>query len=321
MGLKTTYLAAVLVLISQLFLLLGIFLPFHKVSFFTFWIPRVARMDTYPLWINFPPGKNDFKTFCEYTPLGDSRWCRRLEGPNHDIQDLSHRMCSSAMRYIWPRFCSGLTGAHLNGMGVACAVAVNMFLMVTAIYVIFHYTTRKANPQYRVVASTCGFVGALFVVCVLVLYYIFVIMELDAITIGGLGGMAKVVLEASHSVGVSEGYIICWLGVSAQLTALILFNFARSEFDEWVYEENKANEEFRREEMLYGGMDYAQTSPSFQPQPIMQPPMMPGPMMQPPVMVIQQQPVGYFVGPTQPMAMGGGTGGDFGLPPAGMQQY
>lgn len=334
MGVKVGFLVSGFIATSMVMLILGLSLPQHTLSFFTLYGVRVARMWTYMGSVQTDSGSNDFcRALRQIVAEENLNWCESLDGMT-DIQDVQHRFCSPVFERVWPSFCIGLSGAYAYGMGMILVIVLNLGLQVIAMYLLFDYGNRKANPKYRKASMLALAAGLLMVVMMLTFYGFQVLTNLSSVqSSSGVSSVFAAVLSVSKGTGVSSGYLMLWTGALFQFVALCLYSQAKTSSQEHFYQEGKALREHKEEleaagygAAAAGPMAMAPAAPG-QAQGFGQPMGMPGHpqgfaaqpagfvMQQPQGFVMQQQQQGF--GMQQQQGFGvqqhQGRGGDFGV--------
>lgn len=255
--------------VSQILILIGLVLPMHKMSFFSAWLVRVARMSTHVLWVYIPSDCSDFCWL--FRRFGIDRridWCHSHEHWDgiQGLLDSAHRLCAPALYHIWPAMCNGLSAAYGAGWIMIVSATLNMFLQLIASYLLYDYSWRKANPRYRMTALSCTSIGTLLMFFSLGFYYILVIIQLDNVYGGGLGMLVSGILSMSRGFGMAEGFVLISFGTSLQVVSMFMFCLTQSESREDEYEDYRMNKEFQesigKDQNEYGSFP----APSQQPQ-------------------------------------------------------
>merc|ERR1719221_2353774 len=86
------------------------------------------------------------------------------------------------------------------------------------------------------------------------LYGLLVINNLSTIQSAGAGSLLSAVLSVNKGTGISDGYVILWVGLLFQLVAVLLYGHVKAEIDEDLYFEQKSKTDFWAEACAAEGL-------------------------------------------------------------------
>lgn len=272
MGRQAAHFAMGLSGLSTFLMMFGLFMPFHKLSFFATGFARFADINIYLLSGSVEFSGNDAcGVIRAYYPDSVSS-CEDLAG-GHDLLDLSHRFCAPAISDLFKQACNGMSMAYALGLATVIFTLVNIVMQGIAGFMLYHYIYKKAQKKFREVSLVLACIGTAIVGLCLMVYMPAVTMQLDSITVGGtFGGLAGALLSPGGGLGVSKGYMIMWVAVLVQVIQIVLYKYGRIS-EETRMVEQKMQEQFEAElaygtngdKMMgggnpYGGQQYAPQS-------------------------------------------------------------
>mmetsp|Transcript_33631 Transcript_33631/g.50852 ORF Transcript_33631/g.50852 Transcript_33631/m.50852 type:complete len:386 (-) Transcript_33631:167-1324(-) len=248
MGRKAIWGIAIFQTVSFAMMVGGFFLPQHRLDFYSGYFFHVATMKTHVARIEFPAGKTAFcgaiyssaHAVGEKKNLGEEKhkshsFCDNIVG-FHEVEDVMHTMCTPAVKLLWPQFCEGLSKAYILGVATIIVASFSAFLELGAVYLLFDYTTRKANPVYKSAGITLlvGCAVALFLA--VGAYGVLVLQSLDS---AGGQSIASAILTTSKNHGFGAGFILLVVAVLLQMISLAFVPWVQNEDAEDEYFENK----------------------------------------------------------------------------------
>lgn len=258
MARKALYYAIGLTVIQLILTLVASCRPFFSKPFFSVFF-KVFDLVVYTLQgtTAFGSGSNDFcsavDAFTKAANKGD-HFCSKAEGSG-SLQDVMQRWCAPGINEIMPDTCAGLSWAYILGLILIIFVVTNLVLQGVALWMTWNYVTDVPKRKYRKVSMNLNLIGAIPISVVLLLYGGLVIVRLESMTPRGLVG---VVLTPSRGLGVSDGYILMWLGQIIQWAVVSLYQNGKSGAED-QYQDAKMHQELEAEMAaahdlaMYGG--------------------------------------------------------------------
>jgi len=246
---------------------ISICLPFHSLAIFVGGAVRLARWQTYPLYVVWSKKGNDFmgnkglyEALCTEEVEHNGRkvkkekeWCEKDNGTD-DIQSVAERFCTVLTKQLAPSLCYGYSAAHWVGICLVLSYAINFVCDAAACFLLYEYINGTFKKKHRQIAIILVTSSTALTAIFLVLYGFLVIFQLSE----SLGGIAQMV---SHFIGKSDastasiGYFIAWFALFIEGIAIILLMFIKSK-DEEVFEEAKLQMEI---DATYGTSPYTGT--------------------------------------------------------------
>mmetsp|Transcript_30571 Transcript_30571/g.46149 ORF Transcript_30571/g.46149 Transcript_30571/m.46149 type:complete len:345 (-) Transcript_30571:268-1302(-) len=296
MGIKGVQCLALLAMASTALYAVSCILPMHKTKYFLLGSPiSMAEMRTHSTFMTFPSGggwlcrKVGMDKGNPFEKAKDSKkersnyeeFCDSLDG-KHDIQDVYMHFCTPVMKTVWPGMCGGLQNAYLAGIILIIAISFNAVITGMGVYLLYDYTTRKANPQYQFVGKCCISGGTPLMLLASLLYWIMVIDKLNS-----LRNWSFLLVTTSNNAGGSSGYIVLNCGLIVQMLA--------PAFYPWIMQEDREDEYFENKMLKQEGGQYYGAMGNGQVQ-----------GQQPMMMGMQPQPMGFGTAPGGATMMQGG---------------
>eukprot|EP00928_Gymnodinium_smaydae_P048941 TRINITY_DN32792_c0_g1_i1.p1 TRINITY_DN32792_c0_g1~~TRINITY_DN32792_c0_g1_i1.p1 ORF type:complete len:359 (-),score=48.86 TRINITY_DN32792_c0_g1_i1:277-1269(-) len=230
--------------VSGLACLISLFLPFHRVSFFTHAaiVPlRVYMMSTYLVAVDVDFYKRN--DFCVAAQSISKFKCKDLDEIK-SIEEMRDRFCVDSVRLTMRGACEGMSAAHTIGILLALTAVTNMALQGVSVLLGWQYLTQKPKKSYRkqaVVLNIVGF-GGMFIL--MGLYWGFVIFQLNMMSTVPL--LRAMLQPSNDTFGCGLGFIILGYSMFLQTIAMYLFKSGKSSEEEF-FEEAREQQKFEAE--------------------------------------------------------------------------
>jgi len=205
--------AAFAVVISQVAFAAALWMPLHKLSFYSLGLVKVFGVNVYVTQIKFPEDSNDLcKILVKVSGSSSLGWCFNLTG-EHSLSEASSLACTPIAERLWPAFCSGLWNANGIGKALVAVVLLNFLLNCCALGLVVSDLTKRT--------MAIGMVGGgfLLTVGVIIAYYAMVIAELDSTTAGG-SPLGLLLSSVPMGLGIGEGLLVACVGALIELLVL-----------------------------------------------------------------------------------------------------
>jgi len=248
MGRQAVHFAMGLSGLSSFLMMFGLFMRYHKLSFYSMKVFKALDLEIYLLTGKVEFAEGDACKFIRNVAPESVSQCEDLAG-NHDLMDLSHRFCAPAIDSLFKQACSGVSMAYALGLATVIFTIVNMVMQGIATFMLYHYLYKKAQKKYREVSLILACIGTCIVALCLMVYMPAVSMQLDNITVT-FGQFGSTIIDVAKGTGISHGYMIMWLAVLVQIVQIILYKYGRIS-DENRMVEQKMQEQFEAE-LAYG---------------------------------------------------------------------
>jgi len=286
---------------------ISICLPFHSLAIFVGGAVRLARWQTYPLYVVWSKKGNDFmgnkglyEAMCTEEVEHNGRkvrkqkeWCEKDNGTD-DIQSVAERFCTVLTKQLAPSLCYGYSAAHWVGICLVLSYAINFVCDAAACFLLYEYVNGTFKKKHRQIAMILVSTSTALTAIFLMLYGFLVIFQLSE-SLGGLANVVAIAVGKSDASTASVGYFIAWFALFIEGIAIILLVFVKSK-EEDALEEAKLQMDY---DSTYGASPYPVQFQGQYPQD----------------MGATQYQAGYGSYPQAPPSMGQGQGG-FGLPPS-----
>lgn len=246
MGKKIVGLYCTLCVLSVVLISISCFNKWHQVTFQAFGVKTLFRLET-SLTHATVPGTS--KIFCGIFRNRQSKRCGEFQ-EGVALQEIASKWCAKLATILYPTACEAFNKAYISGLAVILTYAMNIILLCTSAYLLWHYLESKSHkPVYRMWALILHAIASILMAGAVASYGGVAIKALDAMGGGGL----PFVFDASQSVGVSPGYFLVWLGVLLQFAALGLHACMRVDDEET--EDDRLYKDLMKEQERYGALE------------------------------------------------------------------